>query len=82
MSNERKVAQEMAVVIERIVSAERSDADAFIKLQNKRLRQLQEIQRRKDEGKTIQRGKIVLELRASGIIDESGNLAKPYSKGK
>lgn len=82
MSRIGKDGKDMAVVIEKIIMVERSDTDAFIKLQQKRLRQLQAIQKRKAEGKNIKRGKIILELQASGILDESGNLAKPYSSAK
>ena len=79
MPKKRKGEKDMAAVIERIVEAERSDTDSFIKIQKKRLRQLQAIQRRDAEGKNIKRKSIILELQASGILDESGNLAEPYS---
>ena len=79
MSRIGKDEGDMAVVIERIIMTERSDSDAFIKYQNKRLHQLREIQKRKEEGKRIKRGIIISELKASGVLDESGKLAKPYS---
>lgn len=73
----------MEIVIERILSIQDSDNNAFIKIQQKRLRQLQDIQKRKDEGKTIRSRKaIIAELKSSGILDEGGNLAEPYSGDK
>ena len=82
MSETRKDEEDMAVVIERIVMTERSDTDAFIKIQKKRLSQLREIQKRQAEGKNIKYKRIISELQASGILDEDGNLSEPYSGNK
>ena len=82
MSETRKDEEDVADVIERIVMTERSDTDAFIKIQKKRLSQLREIQKRQAEGKNIKYKRIISELQASGILDEDGNLSEPYSKIK
>ena len=82
MSETRKDEEDVAVVIERIVMTERSDTDAFIKIQKKRLSQLRKIQKRQAEGKNIKYKRIISELQASGILDEDGNLSEPYSKNK
>ena len=82
MSETRRDEEEMAIVVERIVMTEHNDTDAFIKIQKKRLRQLHEIQKRKEEGKNINYKRIISELQNSGILDENGNLAEPYSRNK
>lgn len=69
----------MPVVIEKIISAQRSETDAFMKIQKKRLAQLQAVERRMNEGKRIQKKRILDDLRESGILDEDGNVAEPYS---
>ena len=68
----------MPKIIEEIVLIQRKDSDTFIKIQRKRLAQLREIEQRKQNGKKIQRGRIVKELQASGILDAHGNLSKKY----
>ncbi len=81
MSKKRKKkGDNMSAVIERIVNADRAESDAFIKVQRKRLAQLQKIEQRKLAGKKIQRKRILKELQDAGILDESGNLAFPYSE--
>lgn len=78
--SERKDGDNMPVVIEKIIQIERSESTAFIRIQQKRLQQLREIEQRKLDGKKIQKGRIIKELQASGILDENGNLSKHYSK--
>ena len=74
----RKDGDNMPVIIEKIIRVERSESNAFIRLQQKRLQQLKEIEQRKQEGKKVQKGRIVKELQASGILDENGNLSRHY----
>lgn len=69
----------MPVIIEEIVRIQRKDSDEFIKIQQRRLIQLKEIEQRKRDGKKVQTGRIIKELQASGILDASGNLSKIYS---
>ena len=68
------------IVIEKIIQIERSESNAFIRIQQKRIQQLREIEQRKLDGKRIQKGRIIKELQASGILDENGNLSKHYSE--
>lgn len=68
----------MPTIIEEIVRIEHSESDAFIRLQQKRLVQLREIEEKKQQGKRIQKIRIVRELQNSGILDESGNLSEIY----
>lgn len=75
----KKDGDKMPMIIEEIVRVQRKDSDAFIRIQQKRLIQLREIEQRKQEGKRIQTGRIVKELKSSGILDENGNLSKKYS---
>lgn len=77
---ERKDGDNMPVVIEKIIQIERSESNAFIRIQQKRIQQLREIEQRKLDGKRIQKGRIIKELQASGILDEDGNLSKHYSE--
>lgn len=77
---ERKDGDNMPVVIEKIIQIERSESNAFIRIQQKRIQQLREIEQRKLDGKRIQKGRIIKELQASGILDENGNLSKHYSE--
>lgn len=69
----------MPVIIEEIVRIQRKDSDEFIKIQQRRLIQLKEIEQRKRDGKKVQTGRIIKELQVSGILDASGNLSKIYS---
>ena len=75
-----KNGDDMAAVMERIITVERSESDAFIKLQMKRISQLQEIEARRNQGKRIQQGRIVIKLQGAGILDAHGNLSSRYSE--
>lgn len=75
---QRKDGDNMPVIIEKIIQIERSESNAFIRIQQSRLQKLKEIERRKQEGKRIQKGRIIKELQASGILDENGNLSNNY----
>lgn len=78
--NNEKDGWNMELVIEQILSIQDNDNNAFIKIQQKRLRQLQDIQKRKEQGKKPKsKKKIISELQSSGILDINGNLAEPYS---
>ena len=77
---EREDGDNMPVVIEKIIEIERSESNAFIRIQQKRIQQLRGIEQRKLDGKRIQKGRIIKELQASGILDENGNLSKHYSE--
>lgn len=68
----------MPLVIERIISIERAEADAFMKIQQKRLTELKEMERKKNAGEVIDVKPIVKGLQEAGILDEKGNLAAPY----
>lgn len=74
----RKDGDYMPVIIEKIICVEHSESIAFIRMQQKRLQQLKQIEQRKLEGKKIQKGRIVKELQAAGILDENGNLSRHY----
>lgn len=74
----RKDGDNMPVIIEKIICVEHSESIAFIRMQQKRLQQLKRIEQRKLEGKKIQKGRIVKELQAAGILDEDGNLSRHY----
>lgn len=76
---QKKDGDKMPMIIEEIVRVQRQDSDAFIKIQQKRLIQLREIEQRKQNGKKIQTGRIVRNLQSSGILDANGNLSKKYS---
>lgn len=76
----QKDGDKMPMIIDEIVRVQRKESDAFIKMQQKRLTQLREIEQRKQNGKKIQTGRIVKELQASGILDANGNLSKNYSE--
>ena len=66
--------------IEKILSVQNNESNAFIKLQQKKLARLKRIKQNKEQGKSIKGIKsIVFELQASGILDDEGNLARPYS---
>lgn len=75
---DRKDGDYMTTIIENIIYVEHRDDITFIKMQQRRLQQLQEIEQRKKEGKKIQKGRIVKSLQASGILDENGDLSKHY----
>ena len=74
----RKNGDNMPVLIEKIIRIERGESNAFIRIQQKRIQQLKEIEQRKLAGRRIQKGRIIKELQASGILDENGNLSKYY----
>lgn len=74
----RKDGDNMPVIIEKIICVEHSESITFIKMQQKRLQQLKQIEQRKLEGKKVQKGRIVKELQAAGILDEDGNLSSHY----
>lgn len=74
----RKDGDNMPVIIEKIICVEHRENIAFIKMQQKRLQQLKQIEQRKLEGKKIQKGRIIKELQAAGILDEDGNLSSHY----
>lgn len=76
----QKDGDKMSTIIDEIVRVQRKESDVFIKMQQKRLIQLREIEQRKQDGKKIQTGRIVKELQASGILDADGNLSKIYSE--
>ena len=65
--------------IEKIISENRKESDAFIKIQQKRIEQLRSIQKKPPQDREEDRKKIIKELQASGILDKNGKLAKPYS---
>ena len=69
----------MAAVIERIIAIEQSESNEFIKMQKKRIMQLRAIEARMNQGKNIQKERIVVKLQKAGILDARGNLASPYS---
>lgn len=77
--NVKEDGDKMPIIIEEIVRVQRKDSDEFIKIQQRRLVQLKEIEQRKRDGKKVQTGRIIKELQLSGILDESGNLSKKYS---
>ncbi len=78
MSKEKGKGDIMPVIIERIITIERAETDAFIKRQNKRLERLRAMEQRKREGKRVNTKPIVEGLQRAGILDKHGNLAAPY----
>lgn len=68
----------MSIIIERIIRIEHSESDTFMRLQQRRLQQLREIEQRKQEGKRIRKTRIIKELQNSGILDKNGDLSKHY----
>lgn len=75
----KKEVKSMATYFEQIVMLEQSETKEFIKKQEKRLKNLKDIQKRQEEGKKIQKQRVINQLKSSGILDDSGELAKPYS---
>lgn len=78
MSKEKGKGDIMPVIIERIITIERAETDAFIKKQNKRLERLRAMERKKREGKRVNTKPIIEGLQKAGILDQHGNLASPY----
>lgn len=72
----------MSVIIERIITIERAETDAFIKKQNRRLERLRAMERKKREGKRVNTKPIAEGLQRAGILDKHGNLAAPYRDGE
>lgn len=78
MSKRKDTGGIMTAVIERIISVERADTDAFIKRQNERLKKLKAMEQRKKNGKRVNTKPIVEGLQRAGILDKNGDLAYPY----
>lgn len=78
MSKEKDKGDIMPIVIERIISIERAETDAFMKRQNKRLERLRAMEQRKRDGKRVNTKPIIEGLQKAGILDKHGNLAAPY----
>ena len=78
MSKEKGKGDIMPIVIERIISIERAETDAFMKRQNKRLERLRAMEQRKRDGKRVDTKPIIEGLQKAGILDKHGNLAAPY----
>lgn len=78
MSKEKCKGDIMPIVIERIISIERAETDAFMKRQNKRLERLRAMEQRKRDGKRVDTKPIIEGLQKAGILDKHGNLASPY----
>ena len=76
--NGHKKGDNMQMIIEEIILVEKSANNSFLKIQQKRLTQLKEIESNKQKGKRIQKSRIVKELQSSGILDSNGNLSKHY----
>lgn len=71
---------DMAVIIEQIIQYENRSNNEMLKIQEKRIASLLEIQRRQNEGKRIQEKRIIDRLISSGILDENGDFAFPYDE--
>ena len=83
MSKGKEVKGEnMALLIERIITTERSESDSFIDIQMKRLKELKRMEQKKMQGVKIQKNKIIINLKGAGILDSNGNLASPYCEEK
>lgn len=78
MSKEKGKGDIMPVIIERIISIERAETDAFMKRQKRELARLQAIEQRKRAGKRVNTKPIIEGLQKAGILDKHGNLAAPY----
>lgn len=78
MSKRKDTGGIMTAVIERIISVERADTDAFIKRQNERLKKLKAMEQRKKNGKRVNTKPIIEGLQRAGILDKNGDLAYPY----
>lgn len=78
MSRKKDKGDIMPAVIERIISFERAETNAFIKRQQRELEKLRAIEQKKTEGKAIRTKSIIEGLQNAGILDKNGNLARPY----
>lgn len=78
MSKEKSKGDIMPVIIERIISIERAETDAFIKRQKRELARLQVMEQKKRAGQKVNTKPIIEGLQKAGILDKHGNLAAPY----
>lgn len=78
MSKEKGKGDIMPVIIERIISIERAETDAFMKRQKRELVRLQAMEQKIREGKRVDTKPIIKGLQKAGILDRKGNLAAPY----
>ena len=78
MSKEKGKGDIMPVIIERIISIERAETNAFMERQKRELARLQAMEQKIREGKRVDTKPIVKGLQKAGILDRKGNLAAPY----
>lgn len=68
----------MAAVVEKIISRDTSDRNAFLKKQNKRIKELKAVESRKKIGRCVRQKQIIEKLKRAGILDQNGDIATPY----
>ena len=78
MSKEKGKGDIMPVIIERIISIERAETNAFMERQKRELARLQAMEQKIREGKRVDTKPIIKGLQKAGILDRKGNLAAPY----
>lgn len=78
MSNKKGKGDIMPAIIERIISIERAETDAFMKIQKRELVKLQIMEQKKKDGEKVDTASIVRSLQRAGILDKKGDLATPY----
>lgn len=78
MSKEKGQGDSMPMIIERIITIERAETDAFLKRQKERLEQLRVMEQKKRSGERVNTRPIIDGLKKAGILDGQGFLASPY----
>lgn len=65
-------------IVKQIIAYENKEYDEFAKHQEKKILELKELQKRKENGEDVDISGILQDLRKSGILDSENNIAMPY----
>lgn len=65
-------------IVKQIIAYENKEYDEFAKHQEKKILELKELQKRKENGEDVDISSILQDLRKSGILDSENNIAMPY----
>lgn len=65
-------------IVKQIIAYENKEYDEFTKHQEKKILELKELQKRKENGEDVDISGILQDLRKSGILDSENNIAMPY----
>lgn len=78
---EQKIKEErdLEQIVNRIIECENQEYDEFMDYQERRIAELKELQKRKNNGESVDISGILLSLRKSGILDSNNNIMQPYS---